>query len=104
MPRIKPAKTIHLVTTKRELPPPGKHKGAHSELIACAWLLAEGYEVFRNISPYGLADIIAWKDGKMLLLDVKSTVAHLSPEQLAVGVVPLVVSASGRCRIGFVLR
>ena len=27
-----------------------KHKGAHSELIACAYLLHEGYEVFRNVS------------------------------------------------------
>jgi hypothetical protein len=23
-----------------------KHKGARSELIACAWLLEQGYEVF----------------------------------------------------------
>jgi Holliday junction resolvase-like predicted endonuclease len=38
-----------------------KHKGAHSELVACAWLLRQGYEVFRNISDRGIIDIIAIK-------------------------------------------
>ena len=29
---------------------PLKHKGAHAELVATAWLLEQGYEVFRNVS------------------------------------------------------
>jgi hypothetical protein len=41
-----------------------KHKGARSELVACAWLLCQGYEVFRNVSQHGLMDIIAIKDGE----------------------------------------
>jgi hypothetical protein len=67
-----------------------KHKGAHSELTACAWLLRQGYEVFRNVSQHGLIDIIAIKDGKTLLLDVKSgpslASVSVSPEQAASGV------------------
>jgi Holliday junction resolvase-like predicted endonuclease len=49
-----------------------KHVGARSELLACAWLLAEGYEVFRNVSSHGHVDIIALKDGKTFYFDVKT--------------------------------
>lgn len=49
-----------------------KHKGAASELIALIWLLNEGYEVFRNVSAHGIADMIAVKDGEMLKIDVKT--------------------------------
>lgn len=78
-----------------------KHKGAHSEMVACAWLLSNGYEVFRNVSPVGLSDVIAQKGGQILLLDVKSGNTQLSREQIAGGVLPLWVSSSGHCRIGF---
>lgn len=83
------------------MPAPGKHKGAHSELIACAWLLSNGYEVFRNISPFGLSDVIAQKGGTILMLDVKSGCTQLSAEQIANGILPLWVSSSGHCKIGF---
>ncbi len=49
-----------------------KHKGAHSELIASAWLLSKGYEVFRNISPHGQVDIVAIRNSEVLYIDVKS--------------------------------
>ena len=49
-----------------------KHKGSHSELLACAWLLNCGYEVFRNVSSHGLTDVVAMKDGKFFTFDVKS--------------------------------
>lgn len=49
-----------------------KHKGAYGELIACAWLLRNGYEVFRNVSPHGYADIVAVKDGIATFIDVKT--------------------------------
>jgi hypothetical protein len=49
-----------------------KHKGAYSELTACAWLLRQGYEVFRNISQHGRADVIAIKNNERLYIDVKS--------------------------------
>ena len=81
--------------------PPGKHKGAHSELIACAWLLTQGYEVFRNVSGDGLTDVIAQKGGRILLLDVKSGGTPLSKEQIEAGVLALRVSSSGHCQIGF---
>ncbi len=38
-----------------------KHVGALSEVAACAWLLSQGYEVFRNVSPHGPADILVWE-------------------------------------------
>lgn len=50
-----------------------KHLGALSEIMACEWLLRQGYEVFRNISQHGLADYVAWKPGELpILIDVKS--------------------------------
>lgn len=36
-----------------------KHLGARSELIACSYLLSQGLEVFRNVSPHGDVDLIA---------------------------------------------
>src|SRR6185436_18372888 len=101
MPRIRPP---GMPRTQDWISPAGlgKHKGAHSELIACAWLLAQGYEVFRNVSAVGLTDVIAQKGGQILLLDVKSHDTNkLSKEQIAAGVLPLRVSSSGYCRIGF---
>lgn len=51
-----------------------KHKGAASELIAVIWLLKEGYEVYRNVSAHGTADILAIKDNKITKIDVKTCV------------------------------
>ena len=78
---------------------PSKHRGAQTELIACAWLLGEGYEVFRNISPAGPVDIIACKGSQLLRIDVKSDSypARLREDQLQAGVVILYVSADGSC-------
>jgi hypothetical protein len=90
-------------------PPTGerKHRGVRSELLACAWLLGEGYEVFRNISPHGTVDLVATKGGRTVLLDVKSvadngngTIASLTPAQRAAGVIVLLVWPDGRCRFG----
>jgi hypothetical protein len=85
---------------------PRKHLGAHSELVACAFLLREGYEVFRNISSCGLADLVAWKAatsserGELWLIDVKSGsggAVRLTPEQRRVGVIPLCVDENDHC-------
>jgi hypothetical protein len=80
-----------------------KHRGAHSELIACAWLLAEGYEVFRNVSAHGFADIIALKDGKTFFFDVKTSSASYKPRisasQIKKGILPLHVTEAGECSI-----
>jgi hypothetical protein len=45
-------------------------RGAIGEYMAANWLLACGYEVFKNLTPSGAIDIIAWKDGEMHLIDV----------------------------------
>jgi Holliday junction resolvase len=80
---------------------PRKHRGAQSELIACAWLLGRGFEVFRNVSPHGESDIITIKDGVVTRIDVKSSwhgyCARLSPEQIEQGVAPFYVFDSGSC-------
>ena len=55
------------------MPKYGKHRGAESELRACAWLLKQGYEVFRNVSSHGIIDIVAVKQGIATYIDVKST-------------------------------
>ena len=34
--------------------------GAISELLACTWLLEQGYEVFRNVSPFGDNDVVVY--------------------------------------------
>lgn len=57
-----------------------KHQGTYSELIACNWLLSLGYDVFRNISPHGKADIIAWnpENDESLYIDVKTASIYTS--------------------------
>jgi hypothetical protein len=79
------------------------HLGAHSELTAAAWLLAQGYEVFRNVCAVGLVDIVAWKDGETLLLDVKAQSAPsphvLTKAQRKAGVKVLSVLPDGSCVI-----
>lgn len=49
-------------------------KGAIGEHIATAWLLARGYDVFRNVSPNGRADLLAvdWDADETFRVDVKS--------------------------------
>ena len=51
-----------------------KHKGSHSELLAAAWLLAQGYEVFTNVSDHGPMDLMAYnvETRETILIDVKT--------------------------------
>ena len=72
-----------------------KHKGARNELAAIVWLMDMGYEVFRNVSPYGPVDLVAIKDGATLLLDVKTAGCNPTDEQLAKGIVFLVIRGAG---------
>jgi Holliday junction resolvase len=81
-----------------------KHLGAHNELLATIWLLNLGYDVFRNVSSHGLADIIAMKDGQLYKFDVKATSGTgaanmLSEEQVALDVKLLRVFPNGTCVI-----
>ena len=80
------------------------HGGMFAELTACAWLLQEGYEVFRNVSPHGPYDIIAIKGDEILRLDVKSTPnvprrSRITEKMKALGVVILHVDPTGKCQI-----
>jgi Holliday junction resolvase-like predicted endonuclease len=85
-----------------------KHRGTYNELRACAWLLNQGYEVYRNISSYGLIDIIAEKDNVIHKFDVKSCIdidikktksTQLSLEQVHQGIKALYIDLNGRCYI-----
>jgi hypothetical protein len=76
-----------------------KHRGARAELAACHWLLEQGYEVFRNVSYYGHADVVAFRDGEFLRIDVKSGRSALTTEQLNAGIAALYVYADGRCEL-----
>ena len=78
-----------------------KHKGARSELIACAWLLEQGYEVYRNVSQHGKVDLIAIKNDKMVYVDVKTDRPNRSYYRRTVpppGLAYLLVSPNGECR------
>lgn len=50
-------------------------KGAMNESLACGYLLANGYDVFRNQSSQGPADLVAIKleESDRLYIDVKSS-------------------------------
>lgn len=86
----------------------GSRLGGYGELIAAAWLLKQGYEVFRNVCPVGPVDLVAMKDGKIELFDVKSSYRNkfgqlihskLSPEQKAMGVRCLCLLPDDSCVI-----
>lgn len=57
-----------------------KHKGARAELAASVWLMNSGYEVFRNVSPFGAVDIIARNPvtQELILVDVKTSFSHIT--------------------------
>lgn len=65
-------------------------RGAASELMACAYLLSQGYEVLRNVSRTGKVDIAAFDPatGEVRLYDVKTfnTRLGLSKAQRLLGV------------------
>lgn len=56
-------------------------KGAKHELLACAWFLEQGYEVFRNVAPVGKGDIIIWKKGEdPIVVDIKVSGKSKTPQ------------------------
>ena len=50
--------------------------GALAELVACADLMARGYEVFRAQSPSCSCDVVAIRDGKVHRVEVRSGYKH----------------------------
>ena len=76
--------------------------GIESEYKAICWLLGQGYTVARNVAHTGIFDLVAYKEGKTLLIDVKTLQfnaegpffgwkSYLSEEQIAAGIRPLFV-------------
>jgi hypothetical protein len=47
-------------------------RGAASELLACAALMKAGYYVYRCESPTAPFDLVAYRDGRCLRVEVKS--------------------------------
>lgn len=83
-------------------------KGALCELIACMWLLSEGYEVFRNVAPCGPADLVVFKNNEIIKIDVKSISRsqnnglifrrHATRKAIQNGVEVLYVLSDGSCK------
>jgi Holliday junction resolvase len=46
--------------------------GDMAEHYAITWLWDQGYEVFKNCGCTGAIDLVAIKDGKTILIDVKT--------------------------------
>lgn len=46
--------------------------GAISEMTVCADLLARGYEVFRSVSPACGCDLVAYRDGVCVRVEVRT--------------------------------
>ena len=48
-------------------------QGDWAEMVAAAWLMGQGYEVYRNLGSTGDADLVCWLDGDLFRVDVKFT-------------------------------
>jgi len=53
-------------------------RGAVSELIVCADLLARGYEVFRAQSPTCSCDLVVQANGRLFRIEVRSATRNLN--------------------------
>src|SRR6266550_2146551 len=47
--------------------------GASYELLVSAELMQRGFDVFRNLSPNGPVDLVVYRDGKLLRVQVKGS-------------------------------
>lgn len=80
-------------------------KGAYNELVATAWLLNNGYQVFRNVSACGPVDLVAMKNSETILIDVKQGQIYkgrklsvaLKISQIALGIKTLLVYPDDVC-------
>lgn len=80
--------------------------GARAEILAAAWLLQQGYEVYRNVSFFGPIDTIAIKGKTILRIDVKTAAINrrgrysnkkLNKRHIGMGIKLLYVLKDGRC-------
>ena len=76
--------------------------GDMAEYYAVTWLWDNGYNVFKNAGCTGEVDLIAMKDGDIILIDVKTTrstcraSSHRTPLQKKLGVRLLDFNADNR--------
>lgn len=87
------------------------HAGAWAEMIASAWLIEKGFDVFRNVAASGPADLVIVGSGRAQLLDVKLCAVtfgrdgqprmnlsnRLSDRQVNLGVTQFLVTTDGVC-------
>ncbi len=59
--------------------------GAMGELRVSADLIARGYYVFRNLSPTGPFDLAAYRNGKLLRIEVRSGLKHKRSNRISWG-------------------
>jgi Holliday junction resolvase-like predicted endonuclease len=59
-------------TRVRNLKESASRKGDFAEFYAVTWLWDNGYEVFVNAGCNGPIDMIAFKDGETIFIDVKT--------------------------------
>ena len=51
-------------------------RGARNEIICALDLLRQGFVVYRNIAAHGIVDLLAWKRGQVVRVQVKSEVGR----------------------------
>ncbi len=84
------------------------HRGPWAETVATAYLISEGYQVFRNVEPVGQIDLVAVKNGQAFFFDVKfapvldgapGTRTKLTDAQGDMGVNAIYVDSAGQCLV-----
>lgn len=58
--------------------------GAIGELKASVWLLEQGYEVYRAVSPHSSSDLVVVKDGEMFAVEVRTAHRHKDGKSFSV--------------------
>jgi Holliday junction resolvase-like predicted endonuclease len=60
----------------------GPLAGVVSETLATIWLMGQGFEVFRNVKPYGPADIVTWNPAteEYAAIDVKTVRKYIKQD------------------------
>jgi len=51
-------------------------RGARNEIICVLDLLRQGFTVYRNVAAHGVVDLLAWKRGRVIKIQVKSEVGR----------------------------
>ncbi len=51
-------------------------RGARNEIVCVLDLLRQGFTVYRNVAAHGIVDLLAWKRGQTVKIQVKSEVGR----------------------------